>query len=301
MFLAKDSMLASWHEGPAKSAIVDFVRQSVDDVPPQERVAVFDNDGTLWCEKPAYIQLDFVVRRLAAKAADDPALRAQQPYRAAVDHDLAWFGGAITKHYQGDDSDLELLAKAGLSLHMSMTVEEYAGHVADFFAHAEHPTLGRPYRTCTYAPMVELLDHLEDNGFTSYIVSGGGRDFIRPIAQAIYRIPPERVIGSAQGLKFGDTHDLLIQPALDVFDDGPQKPVQIWSRIGRRPILAVGNSNGDDEMLRYCRGLRLLVDHDDDDREFAYTAGAERVLDHAASQGWTVISMRNDWTTVFGE
>ncbi|OBB57909.1 acid phosphatase [Mycobacterium sp. 852013-51886_SCH5428379] len=294
-------MLDSWQGTSTRSAIVDFVQWAGNDIAPEERVAVFDNDGTLWCEKPAYIQLDFLVRRLAAKAAEDPDLGARQPYRAAAVHDLQWFGGAITKHYQGDDSDLKLLAQAGLSLHMSLTVEEYAAHVSEFFAGADHPTLARPYRHCTYAPMVELLRYLEANEFTCYIVSGGGRDFIRPIAQAIYGIPAERVIGSAQGLKFSESGDLLIQPTLDVFDDGPEKPVQIWSRIGRRPLIAVGNSNGDDEMLQYCRGLRLLVNHDDGEREFAYSAGAERALEHAAARNWTVISMRHDWTTVFGD
>lgn len=294
-------MLEHWRAGPTTSAIVDFVRGAVDDIPPEERVAVFDNDGTLWCEKPAYIQLDFLVRRLAEKAGSESHLRSQEPYRAAADHDLAWFGRAITKHYAGDDDDLEVLAAAGLSLHMSLTVEDYAAHVSDFFAEADHPTLGRAYRDCTYAPMVQLLRYLEAHQFTCYIVSGGGRDFMRPVTGELYGIPPERVIGSAQGLKFDDAGDLVIQPTLDVFDDGPEKPVRIWSRIGRRPLLAVGNSNGDCEMLRYCRGMRLLVQHDDAEREFAYTAGAERALDDAEELGWTVVSMREDWATVFGD
>lgn len=304
-------MLDAWVDGPAKSAIVDFVGRVTADGPdfvePQARVAVFDNDGTLWCEKPMYIQLDFVVRRLAAKAASDPALQAEQPYLAATAGDLAWFGGAITKHYQGDDSDLKTLAGAVLSLHDSMTVEEHAALVNGFFAEATHPTLGRPYQQCVYAPMVELLRYLEAHDFTCYIVSGGGRDFMRPVTSAIYGIPPERVVGSAQGLKFegSDGHgDLRIQPALDIWDDGPEKPVRIWNRIGRRPILAAGNSNGDDEMLMYAgrpgaAALRLLVDHDDGEREFAYTAGAERAMTHASQHGWTVISMRDDWATIF--
>jgi hypothetical protein len=150
-------MLESWREGRTSSAIVGFVEKAVADTAPEARIAVFDNDGTLWCEKPAYIPLDFVVRRLLEKAAGDPALSEQQPYKAAVERDLHWFGDAVTKHYGGDDTDLKLLAAAGLSLHVSMTVEEYAAHVADFFAEADHPTLGRPYRDCTYAPMVELL------------------------------------------------------------------------------------------------------------------------------------------------
>jgi phosphoglycolate phosphatase-like HAD superfamily hydrolase len=305
-------MLDTWNDGPTKSAIVDFVGRitregSSDFVEPEARVAVFDNDGTLWCEKPAYIQLDFIVRRLAEKAAADASLRDQQPYRAATNGDLDWFGAAITKHYQGDDSDLKTLAGAVMSLHESMTVDEHAAIVSAFFAEARHPTLGRSYQNCTYAPMVELLRYLEANGFTCYIVSGGGRDFMRPITSTIYGIPPERVVGSAQGLRFEgrDGHgDLLIKPALDIFDDGPEKPVRIWSRIGRRPILAAGNSNGDDEMLQYSGAptrpsLRLLVLHDDADREFDYAAGAERALDHAKTYGWTVVSIKNDWATVF--
>jgi phosphoglycolate phosphatase-like HAD superfamily hydrolase len=305
--------LTTWTDGPTKSAIVDFVgrvsTEGPDFVAPEARVAVFDNDGTLWCEKPMYIQLDFIVRRLSEKAAADPSLAGQQPYVAANTGDLNWFGGAITKHYQGDDSDLKVLAGAVMSLHESMDVEDHAALVRKFYAEAKHPTLGRPYQNCTYAPMVELLRYLEANGFTCYIVSGGGRDFMRPITSAIYGIPPERVVGSSQGLKFdgADGHgDLLIQPALDVFDDGPEKPVRVWNRIGRRPILAAGNSNGDDEMLMYSgrpgtASLRLLVLHDDAEREFDYTAGAERALNHAEQYGWTVVSIKNDWTTVFSD
>ena len=310
--------LESWADGTgtaAKSAIVDFVArvttEGPDFVAPEERVAVFDNDGTLWCEKPMYIQLDFIVRRLVEKAGTDGALAQQQPYQAAVANDLNWFGGAITKHYQGDDTDLKVLAGAVMSLHESMAVEDHAALVNAFFADATHPTLRRPYPSCVYTPMVELLRYLEAHDFTNYIVSGGGRDFMRPITESIYGIPPERVIGSSQGLKFeggsgaqAGHGNLLIQPALDVFDDGPEKPVRIWNRIGRRPILSAGNSNGDDEMLMYsgrpgAPALRLVVLHDDAEREFDYTAGAERVLQHADDYGWRVVSMKNDWTTVF--
>lgn len=303
--------LDSWNDGPTKTAIVDFVGRVTapgpDYVEPEARVAVFDNDGTLWCEKPMYIQLDFLVGRLAEKAATDATLAAQPPYRAAVEGDLTWFGDAITKHYQGDDSDLGLLAGAVLSLHESMSVEDHAALVGSFFAGATHPTLERPYSACVYAPMVELLRYLENHEFVCYIVSGGGRDFMRPITTSIYGVPPERVVGSSQGLKFHgrDGHgDLLIQPALDVFDDGPEKPVRIWNRIGRRPILSAGNSNGDDEMLMYSgrpgeAALRLLVLHDDADREFSYTAGAERALEHADEFGWQVVSMKSDWARIF--
>lgn len=305
--------LDSWTDGPTKSAIVDFVGSVVapgeNFVPVEERVAVFDNDGTLWCEKPMYIQLDFIIGKLAAKAAEDPTLAAHQPYQAAAARDLQWFGDAITKHYQGDDADLGIMAGAVMALHQSVAVEDHAAGVSAFFAEAIHPTLGRPYRTCTYPPMVELLRYLEAHEFTCYIVSGGGRDFMRPITSAIYGIPPERVVGSSQGLKFEGKDgggELLIQPTLDVFDDGPEKPVRIWNRIGRRPILAAGNSNGDDEMLAYTGkpggpSLKLLVLHDDAEREFAYTAGAERALEHAEQYGWTVISMADDWTHVFSD
>lgn len=299
--------LQSWQDGPTRSAIIEFVARVSREVDPVERVAVFDNDGTLWCEKPMYIQLDFIVRRLADKVAADPSLAEGQPYLAAHNGDLQWFGGAITKHYQGDDTDLKTLAAAVLSLHDSVKVEDHAAAVSTFFAEAMHPTLRRRYLECTYAPMVELLRYLADHEFACYIVSGGGRDFMRPVTSQIYGIPPERVVGSAQGLKFvgADGYgDLLLQPALDIWDDGPEKPVRIWNRIGRRPIFAAGNSNGDDEMLMYTGAqdgpsLKMLVHHDDAEREFAYTAGAERALGHAEQYGWTTVSMRDDWATVF--
>lgn len=189
----------------------------------------------------------------------------------------------------------------------AVTVEEYDERVAAFFTEASHPTLGRPYRACAFAPMVELLRYLEANGFTSYIASGGDRDFMRPIAGELYGVPPERVIGSALGLTYqaeGGRTDLLYKAAMDFFDDGPEKPIRIWSRIGRRPILAVGNSNGDLPMLAFSdrqtsTSLRMLILHDDSDREFAYVAGAEAALSEAKKQDWTVVSMRDDWTDIF--
>lgn len=206
----------------------------------------------------------------------------------------------MTKHYQGDDSDVEPLVGAILTAHHAIDVEEHRGRVETFFAHAEVPTLGRPYTSCGYRPMVELLRYLEANGFTNYIVSGGGRDFMRPITGMLYGIPPERVVGSSVGLDYRDGHVYTTaQP--EFLDDGPMKPVRLWDRIGRRPILAAGNSNGDIEMLEFTDGLRLLVRHDDADREFDYTAGAEKALEQAATDGWTVVSMRNDWAHVFSD
>ncbi|TDO08975.1 haloacid dehalogenase-like hydrolase [Mycobacterium sp. BK086] len=298
-------MLDSWHDGPTKSALVEFVARAADSVAPEERVAVFDNDGTLWCEKPAYIQLDFLVRRIAEQVAADPALGDKQPYAAAAAGDLHWFGDAVTKHYNGDDSDLKLLAGAVLSANATISTEEHAARVSAFFAEAKHPSLGRAYTACGYRPMVELLRYLESFGFTNYIVSGGGRDFMRPVTTAMYGVPPERVIGSSVGLIF-QNGELLTTAQPEFLNDGPVKPVRIWGRVGRRPILAVGNSNGDIEMLQYTvagagPSLAMLVCHDDAEREFAYTAGAEKALDHAEKFGWTRASMRDDWRTVFGD
>jgi phosphoglycolate phosphatase-like HAD superfamily hydrolase len=298
-------MLESWNDGPAKSAIVDFVDRVNADVPPEQRVAVFDNDGTLWCEKPAYIQLDFLVRRLAEQAGADPSLKDTQPYKAAAESDLAWFGDAVTKHYNGDDSAMEVLAGGILSAYAGLTVDEHAERVKAFFAGANHPTLGRPYTECGYLPMVELLRYLESSGFTNYIASGGGRDFMRPVTTQMYGIPPERVIGSSVGLDFIDGH-LRTTAKPEFLDDGPVKPVRIWGRTGRRPILAVGNSNGDIQMLEHAAAgaglsLCLLVLHDDADREFDYVAGAEKALEEAKSRGWTIASMKSDWATVFSD
>ncbi|MET0694349.1 MAG: HAD family hydrolase [Propionibacteriaceae bacterium] len=306
--------LSSWTDGTARSAITEFVQQVTDPggrafVPPEERVAVFDNDGTLWCEKPLPIQLDFTLRRLAAMAAEDEALQHQQPFQAAFERDLHWLGAAMVKHYHGDNGDLQLLMGAVTRAFEAVTVDDYAAQVRDFFAAADHPSLGRRYRSCGYAPMVELLGYLSGHGFTCYIASGGDRDFMRPIAEDLYGIPPERVIGSALGLTYASDSggtSLLYKAAMDFFDDGPEKPVRIWSRIGRRPILACGNSNGDIPMLDFANSvgrpsLRLLLLHDDAGREFDYVAGAEQALDRAKEQDWVVISIKNDWTTVFSD
>lgn len=306
-------VLPSWGDSAARRAITDFVHTVTTDGPgfvaAAERVAVFDNDGCLWCEKPMPIQLDFSLRRLAAMAEDDPSLRARQPWKASYERDTAWLGEAMVKHYRGDDDDLRLLMGAIPTSFADLTVDEYAVMVGEFFASARHPVLDRPYRTCGYQPMVELLRHLEANGFATYIASGGDRDFMRPVAGDLYGIPPERVIGSSFAIDYreaGEGTDVLYKGQMEFFDDGPTKPVRIWSRLGRRPVLAMGNSNGDVPMLRFARhgdrpALRLLLLHDDADREFAYTAGAEDALARAAAQGWTVVSMRDDWTTVFAD
>ncbi|AKS32889.1 HAD family hydrolase [Mycolicibacterium goodii] len=297
-------MLDYWTDGPTRTAILDFVGQVLTEMAPEERIAVFDNDGTLWVEKPAYVQLDFLVRRLAEQAAADPGLAARQPHHAAVSGDLGWFDDAVTAHYRGDDANMKVLAGGIFSAYAGVRVEEYAERVTAFFAEVAHPTLHRPYTMCGYAPMVELLRYLEANGFTNYIASGGGRDFMRPVTTQMYGIPPERVIGSSVGLDFIDGH-LTTTATPEFLDDGPVKPVRIWGRIGRRPILAAGNSDGDIEMLQYTTSgprpsLALLMCHDDAEREFAYDAGAERARELAGTHGWTVVSMRNDWADIFG-
>jgi phosphoglycolate phosphatase-like HAD superfamily hydrolase len=309
-----DDLLVSWNDGPALAAIRGFVARVTDDgspdfVAPEERVAVFDNDGTLWCEKPMPIELGFILQRLAAMAEQDPKLRDRQPWKAAYDRDYGWLGEVITKHYHGDDSDVKVLIGGVLQAFAGMDVQDYQAAAHRFLHQGRHPTLDRAFHECGYRPMIDLLQYLEANGFTSYIASGGDRDFMRPVTQRIYGIPSERVIGSTNALRYepneqGGSIVYLAEP--DYFDDGPTKPVRIWSRVGRRPILAGGNSNGDLPMLEFAGGpgrpgLRLLVLHDDPEREFDYVAGAERSLERAKAQGWTVVSIRRDWATVFDD
>ena len=301
--------IRSWNDTPTTQALVEFAEAAARDVPVEERVAVFDNDGTLWAEKPMPIELGFILQRLAAMANEDELLRQKQPWKAAYEQDYAWLGGAMEKHYAGDDSDVKLVIGGVLRAFAGQTVDEYASAAAAFLDEASHPTLGRLLRDCWYLPMVELLRFLEGHGFTCFVASGGSRDFMRTITGELYGIPPERVVGSSNGLQYTDDEhggSLAYSAEPDVFDDGPAKPVRIWSRIGRRPILAGGNSNGDIPMLRFAGGkgrpaLRLLVLHDDPEREFDYVKGAEQALERAKADNWTVVSVKNDWATVFAE
>jgi phosphoserine phosphatase len=304
--------LASWNESAARDDIVDFVRRvagetSAAAVPVAERMAVFDNDGTLWCEKPMPIQLDFILRRLVAMAAAQPELRERQPWAAAYQRDYGWFGQVLAQHYAGDDTNVRTLAGGVLAAFEGISVEDFEAQADTFLRSTQHPTLGCGYLDTVYTPMVELLEYLAANGFTNYIASGGGRDFMRPISQEVYGIPRERVIGSASTLDYttdqrGGT--ITHRAEADYLDDGPQKPIRIWSRTGRRPILAAGNSNGDIPMLDFTRHddkpyLRLLLLHDDAEREFDYVSGAEQALERARGNGWTVVSIKNDWAKVF--
>lgn len=301
--------LPSWADTPTRAAIVDFVERVTrgpDAVPERERVAVFDNDGTLWTEKPMPTQLHYIVQQWKAQAEADPSLAERQPYKAAVTGDYAWLGGAVDKHYEGDDSDLKLLIGSLVGVTAGMSVEDYAASVSEFYETAKHLTLGTPYADAVYAPMVELLRYLEAHGFTVYIVSGGERDFMRPMTEQYYGIPPERVVGSALGLAYdADSGDVRYIAGLDFFDDGPEKPVRIWSRIGRRPLIAGGNSNGDQPMLDFTRkggGLALLVHHDDDTGgDPPYDKGADRALAEASERGYTVVSVKRDWSRIHPE
>jgi phosphoglycolate phosphatase-like HAD superfamily hydrolase len=310
--------LSLWNDTPTKQAILEFVAKVTDQnnksypqttsyVPPDERVAVFDNDGTLWSEKPVPVQIDFILRRLALMAEKDSSLRKQQPWKAAFEKDTGWFSDTVTAHYKGDDSNLKVLIGGVLKSFDKMTVDEFEKMSADFMHKEKNPSLGVSYMEVGFSPMVELLRYLEANDFTTYIASGGGRDFMRPITQTLYGIPPERVVGSAVKLSFQADDkgaSVMRQAGVDFVDDGPAKPVGIWERIGRRPIFAAGNANGDVPMLQYTdmnaqASLCLLVNHDDADREFDYTAGAEKAMELAKKQSWTVVSVKQDWKQVF--
>jgi phosphoserine phosphatase len=300
-------VLASRNDGAARRAIIAFVGRAAAEVPVEERVAVFDNDGTLWCEKPMPIQLDFILRRLVEMAEADLALRGRQPWKAAHERDYGWLSAVMEEHYAGDDTNVRVLGAGILAAYDGISVDDFEARADEFLHSAQHPTLGRGYLECAYAPMLELLAYLAANGFSNYIASGGGRDFMRPISQEVYGIPRQRVIGSSAALAYTSDErggTITHKPEADYLDDGPQKPIRIWSRTGRRPLLAAGNSNGDVPMLQFTQHedkpfLRLLILHDDGEREFAYTKGAEGALDQAARDGWTVISVKDAWATVF--
>jgi len=306
--------LLSWNDTPTKKAILDFVaavtdESSPDYVPPAERIATFDNDGTLWCEKPMPIQLFYILRALAAQVKADPSLKTKQPWKAVVEKKYGWFGDALIKHYHGDDSDVQIMLGGILGLSDGKPVLQAETEAREFVENESHPTLGIKFKEAIYQPMIELLQYLEANGFTNYIVSGGGRDFMRGVTEDLYNVPRERVLGTRVAYKYVEKDGVgYIQQAakLDIMDDGPGKPISIWNVIGRRPILAGGNSNGDMPMMRLAGGkslpaLRLLVVHDDADREFDDESGAEDALRafKEGGKGWTLISIKQEWRKVF--
>ncbi|WP_295581297.1 HAD family hydrolase [uncultured Lamprocystis sp.] len=299
--------LPSWQEGPAKRAIVAFVAQvtqagGADFVPPAQRIAVFDNDGTLWVEQPVYTQLAFVLERLKTLAPEHPEWKSEQPFKAALAGDMPTLGEA------GMGGLMQLL----MATHAGMTTDEFAAIAANWIDTARHPRFQRPYTTLVYQPMLELLEFLRSSGFEVYIVSGGGADFLRPWAERVYGVPPERIVGSqiAQRFELRDGRPVLVREAKIAFvDDKEGKPVGIQRHIGRRPILAFGNSDGDLQMLQWTTGapgrrLGLVLHHDDGTREYAYDRDShfgrlDKALDLAPANGWVLVSMKNDWSQVF--
>ncbi|MBK7457923.1 MAG: haloacid dehalogenase-like hydrolase [Betaproteobacteria bacterium] len=300
-------VLPSWNDGVAKARILAFVRAVTepggkDFVPPAERIAVFDNDGTLWSEQPMYFQLAFAIDRVRALAPQHPEWQTKQPFKAALQGDLKALAAS------GEKGLLELV----MATHAGNTSEQFAQAVRDWVKTARHPGLQRPYTELTFQPMRELLDHLRANGFKTWIVSGGGVEFLRVVSEALYGVPPEQVIGSSVQTKYELRNGLPVivrLPTIDFIDDKAGKPVGIHKTIGRRPIAALGNSDGDFQMLEWTTsapGARLgvIVHHDDAEREFAYDRQShvgrlERALDEAGARGWTVLSIRQDWKQVF--
>lgn len=304
---AKTDPLPSWNAGPSRAAIVDFVERtttpgSPDFVPAPERIAVFDNDGTLWSEKPVYFQLAFAIDRSKMLAAHNTEL-AQNPVLKALASNDPEARKNVTEH-----DVLELVT----ATHSGVTLEEFHDLVANWFAVARHPRFKVPYNDLIYLPMVELLDYLRANGFKTFIVSGGGVDFMRVITEEAYGIPPEQVVGSMGDLDFEirDGVPMLIKkPGIDFVDDKDGKPVGIARFIGKRPIFAFGNSDGDLEMLQYTAGddgpsFMAYVHHDDADREWAYDRDShigrlDVGLDAARENGWTVVSMKDEWAKIY--
>ncbi|WP_373380160.1 HAD family hydrolase [Cupriavidus nantongensis] len=300
------SALPSWRDGAARQALLKFVADvtrpgSPSFVPPEERVAVFDNDGTLWSEQPLYFQFFFLLDQIRAAAPQHPEWRSNPAFKALMANDM-----------QGLMRNEKQLAALIARANSGMTVDDYDRTIRDWLAKSRHPKFNRPYTELVYQPQLELLSYLRANGFKTYIVSGGTIDFMRPWSQAIYGIPPEQVIGSSQAVRYQvrDGKPVLVRdPKLDFIDDGPGKPVGIYRHIGRRPILAVGNSDGDLQMLEYTTGgegprLAVLVHHDDAEREFAYDRQSkvgklDKALDAARVRGWTVVSMKRDWQQVY--
>ncbi|UYO50832.1 haloacid dehalogenase-like hydrolase [Rhodopseudomonas palustris] len=302
--------LPSWTNGTAKQAILAFVTrvttdQGADFVPTAERIATFDNDGTLWAEQPYYFQLAFAFDRIKAMAPQHPEWKDHEPFKALLQNDKAAFASS------GESGLLEVVA----ATHAGMTTDEFTDAVRNWMATARHPRFGRPYNQLTYQPMLELLAYLRANGFKTFIVSGGGVEFMRPWVEKAYGIPPEQVVGSSGVVKFET--DATGKPRLikltqvEFVDDGPGKPVGINRFIGRRPIFAFGNSDGDLEMLQWTvagAGPRFagLVHHTDAEREYAYDRQSkigklDKALDAAAAGGWTVVDMKNDWSRIFTE
>lgn len=311
---ASNGLLPSWNDGPAKQAIFDFVRATIDRsspswVPPEDRIAVFDQDGTLWVEHPIYTQVVYCIDRVPAVVAKKPSLKNVEPFKTVLSGNRV----AIAKLSM---ADLEKIAVATLT---GMSVEEFSAEVKAWLETARHPRWNRPYTDLVYQPMLEVLHYLRDNAYRTFIVTGGGQDFVRVYAERIYGIPPEQVVGTALGTKFSYGKDgkpfLTKEPKLLLNDNNAGKAEGIHLMIGRRPHAAFGNSTGDRQMLEYTGAgdgarLKMLVLHDDAAREYAYGPAAglpdskvgtftQALYDEADKNGWTIISMKNDWRRIF--
>ncbi len=312
LFLISGTLIAadplpSWNEGPVKQAIIDFVRKvtragSDDFVAVPDRIAVFDNDGCLWSEKPVYFQTFFVFDRIAALAPQHPEWKTEEPFASVLRGDLESASSG------GEHAVLKMV----MATHAGMTTEEFESIVADWITTAKHPVTGRLYTDMVYQPMLELLAYLRNNDFKTFIVSGGGIEFMRVWAERVYGIPPEQVVGSSIKTKFEvrDGRPVLVRiPELNFIDDKEGKPAGIHSHIGRRPIAAFGNSDGDLQMLQWTtsgKGARcgLIVHHTDAEREYAYDRKSsvgrlDQALLEAATQGWTVVDMKTDWAQIY--
>lgn len=304
---AQNDPLPSWNDSRPKKSILDFVSAvttegAPDFVPASERIATFDNDGTLWCEQPMYVQLAFALDRVKTLAPKHPEWKQRQPFKAVLDNDIA------TLAKGGEKGLVELV----MATHAGMTTVEFEQIAGDWIKTARHPKFNKPYTDLVYQPMLELLSYLRANGFKTFIVSGGGIEFMRPWSERVYGIPPEQVVGSSIKTQFKDNKDgpvLIRLPAIDLVDDGPGKPVGINSHIGRRPIAAFGNSDGDFQMLQWTTGaggrrFGLIVHHTDSEREYAYDRKSpfgklDKSLDAAGANGWTMVSMKDDWKRIF--
>ena len=311
---AASNPLPSWNDGPAKQAIFDFVKTTTDRnnpgfVPPEDRIATFDQDGTTWVSHPIYTQVLFTFDRVAALAGEHPEWKTKQPFRAILTGDKE----AMAKFTL---EDIEILVMA---THTGMTTEAFQSIVKNWMATAEHPRFHQPYARMVYQPMLEVMRYLRDNGYRTYIVTGGGQAFVRSYAQDVYGVPPEQVIGSALTTRYEskDGHSLLMrEPKLLLNNDLAGKPEDIYLFLGRHPKAAFGNSTGDRQMLEYTQSgrgasLEMLVFHDDAVREYAYGPAQglpdskvgtfpQNLYDEAKAKGWTVISMKNDWKQIFG-
>ncbi|GEO15203.1 HAD family hydrolase [Microvirga aerophila] len=305
--VAQTDPLPSWNDGPAKQAIVTFVTDvtregSPDFVPSPERIATFDNDGTLWIEQPIYVQFAYALDRVKALAPQHPEWRDTQPFKAVLEGDMAALAAA------GEKGAVEIVA----ATHAGMAPAQFIGMVQAWLATAKHPRFDRPYQELVYQPMLEVLAYLRANGFKTFIVSGGGIEFIRAFAERSYGIPPNQVVGSSIVTKFerrGGLPTLFRLPQVNFVDDGPGKPVGINQHIGLQPIAAFGNSDGDLEMLQWTteaggRRLGVVVHHTDAEREYAYDRQSrvgklDKALDAAAVDRWTVVDMKRDWKTIF--